>query len=334
MGAYMRSALSAFICGYLRLMIVALALAAGLATAQTYPTKPIRIVVPWPPGGGTDLVARTVAQKMNETLGQTAVVDNRAGANGIIGADLAAKAPADGYTVLITIASHAINPTLYPKLPYDTLADLAPVSLLAEYPFVITVHPSIPAKTIKEFIAIAKSRPGQLSYASSGNGSGPHLGMELFMNMAGISMVHVPYKGAGQAMTDLISGQVQVFLNNFLAGMSMIKAGKLRALAVTSAKRSAAASELPTVVEAGVPGYVVTGWYGMFVPAATPAPVVATLHAATVKALRSRDVSERLSNEAAEIVASTPPQFAEFLKAEIAKWAGVIRKANIRLEAF
>ena len=315
-------------------MIVALALAAGLATAQTDPTKPIRIVVPWPPGGGTDLVARTVAQKMNETLGQTAVVDNRAGANGIIGADLAAKAPADGYTVLITIASHAINPTLYPKLPYDTLADLAPLSLLAEYPFVITVHPSIPAKTIKEFIAIAKSRPGQLSYASSGNGSGPHLGMELFMNMAGISMVHVPYKGAGQAMTDLISGQVQVFLNNFLAGMPMIKAGKLRALAVTSAKRSAAASELPTVVEAGVPGYVVTGWYGMFVPAATPAPVVATLHAATVKALRSRDVSERLSNEAAEIVASTPPQFAEFLKAEIAKWAGVIRKANIRLEAF
>ena len=334
MGAYMRAALSAFISVHLRLMIVALALAAGLATAQTYPTKPIRIVVPWPPGGGTDLVARTVAQKINETLGQTAVVDNRAGANGIIGADLAAKAPADGYTVLITIASHAINPTLYPKLPYDTLADLAPLSLLAEYPFVITVHPSIPAKTIKEFIAIAKSRPGQLSYASSGNGSGPHLGMELFMNMAGISMVHVPYKGAGQAMTDLISGQVQVFLNNFLAGMPMIKAGKLRALAVTSAKRSAAASELPTVVEAGVPGYVVTGWYGMFVPAATPAPVVATLHAATVKALRSRDVSERLSNEAAEIVASTPPQFAEFLKAEIAKWAGVIRKANIRLEAF
>jgi tripartite-type tricarboxylate transporter receptor subunit TctC len=310
-----------------------MAIAAGVAAAQTYPTKPIRIVVPWPPGGGTDLVARTVAQKMNETLGQTAVVDNRAGANGIIGADLAAKAPADGYTVLITIASHAINPTLYPKLPYDTLADLAPVSLLAEYSFVITVHPSMPAKTIKEFIAIARSRPGQLSYASSGNGSGPHLGMELFMSMAGINMVHVPYKGAGQAMTDLVSGQVQVFLNNFLAGMPMIKAGKLRALAVTSGKRSSAAPELPTVVEAGVPGYVVTGWYGMFVPAATPAPVVATLHAATVKALRSKDVSERLSNEAAEIVASTPPQFAEFLKAEIAKWAGVIRKAKIRLEA-
>ena len=318
---------------YARLIVVALALVAGVAAAQNYPAKPIRIVVPFPPGGGTDLVARTVAQKMHETLGQTAVVDNRAGANGIIGADLVAKAPADGYTVMITIASHAINPTLYPKLPYDTLGDLAPVSLLAEYPFVITVHPSMPVKTIKEFVAFAKSRPGQLSFASSGNGSGPHLGMELFANMAGISMVHVPYKGAGQAMTDLVSGQVQVFLNNFLAGMPMIRAGKLRALAVTSNKRSIAAPELPTVVEAGVPGYVVTGWYGMFVPAATPAPVVATLHTATVKALRSKDVSERLSNEAAEIVASTPQQFAEFLKAEIAKWAGVIRKAKVRLEA-
>ena len=318
---------------YARLIVVALALVAGAVAAQNYPAKPIRIVVPFPPGGGTDLVARTVAQKMHETLGQTAVVDNRAGANGIIGADLVAKAPADGYTVMITIASHAINPTLYPKLPYDTLGDLAPVSLLAEYPFVITVHPSMPVKTIKEFVAFAKSRPGQLSFASSGNGSGPHLGMELFANMAGISMVHVPYKGAGQAMTDLVSGQVQVFLNNFLAGMPMIRAGKLRALAVTSNKRSIAAPELPTVVEAGVPGYVVTGWYGMFVPAATPAPVVATLHTATVKALRSKDVSERLSNEAAEIVASTPQQFAEFLKAEIAKWAGVIRKAKVRLEA-
>ena len=306
--------------------------AAGVA-AQTYPAKSVRIVVPFPPGGGTDVVARTVAQKMHETLGQTVVVDNRAGANGIIGTDLVAKAPADGYTVLVTIASHTINPTLYSKLPYDTLADLAPVSLLAEYPFVITVHPSVPAKTIKELIAFAKSRPGQLSYASSGNGSGPHLGMELFKSMAGIDMVHVPYKGAGQAMTDLISGQVQVFLNNFLAGMSMIKAGKLRALAVTSQKRAPVAPELPTVAEAGVPGYVVTGWYGMFVPAATPAPVVATLHAGAVKALRSQDVSARLSGEAAEIVGSSPREFADFLRAEITKWAGVIRKAKVRVEA-
>jgi tripartite-type tricarboxylate transporter receptor subunit TctC len=314
-------------------MIFALAMTAGMATAQTYPSKSIRIVVPWPPGGGTDVVARTVAQKMHETLGQPAIVDNRAGANGIIGADLVAKALADGYTVLITIASHTINPTLYSKLPYDTLADLAPVSLLAEYPFVITVHPSVPAKTIKELIAFAKSHPGQLSYASSGNGSGPHLGMELFKSMAGIDMVHVPYKGAGQAMTDLVSGQVQVFLNNFLAGMAMIRAGKLRALAVTSLKRSPVAPELPTVAEAGIPGYAVTGWYGMFVPAATPAPVVATLHAGVVKAIRSKEVSDRLSSEAAVIVGSTPREFADFLKAEIAKWAAVIKKANIRPES-
>ena len=313
------------------LLVVLAAVFSVAAFAQTYPTKPIRIVVPWPPGGGTDVVSRTIAQKMNETLGQPAIVDNRAGANGIIGADQVAKAPADGYTVLITIASHAINPTLYAKLPYDN-ADLLPVSLLAEYPFVITVHPSLPSKTLREFIAMAKARSGQLTYASSGNGSGPHLGMELFMSQAGINMVHVPYRGSGQAMTDLLSGQVQVFLNNFLAAMPMIKAGRLRPLAVTSRKRSPVAPELPTVIESGVPDYVVTGWYGMFVPAATPAPVVATLHAATVRALRSKEVSERLSGEAAEIVAGTPPQFAEFLKAEIAKWAGVIRKAKVKAE--
>jgi tripartite-type tricarboxylate transporter receptor subunit TctC len=315
-------------------LVAVLALAfAGTAAAQTFPSKAVRIVVPYPPGGGTDVVARTIAQKMNELLGQPAIVDNRAGANGIIGTDQVAKAPADGYTVLITIASHAINPTLYAKLPYDTLADLAPVSLLAEYPFVITVHPSIPARTLKEFIAFAKARPGQLAYASSGNGSGPHLGMELFKSMAGIDMIHVPYKGAGQAMTDLLSGQVPVFLNNFLAAMPMIRAGKLRALAVTGRQRSAAMPEMPTVVEAGVPGYIVTGWYGMFVPAATPAPVVGVLHAAAVKALKSKDVSERLSGEAAEIVASTPREFADFLKTEINKWAVVIRKAQVRLEA-
>ena len=307
---------------------------AAVAHAQSYPARPIRIVVPFPPGGGTDVVARTIAQKMNETLGQPVIVDNRAGANGIIGADLVAKAPADGYTVLINIASHAINATLYAKLPYDTLNDLAPVSLLAEYPFVITVHPSLPAKTLREFIAIAKARSGQLTYASSGNGSGPHLGMELFMSMAGINMIHVPYKGSGQAMTDLVSGQVQVFLNNFLAGMQMIKAGKLRALAVTSRNRSPAAPELPTVSEAGVPGYVVTGWYGMFVPAATPAAIVNTLNNGAVRALHSKDVNDRLTNEAAEIVASTPPQFGEFLKAEIAKWAGVIRKSKLRPETY
>ena len=304
------------------------------AFAQNYPTRPVRIVVPYPPGGGTDIVARTVAQKMTDSLGQPMVVDNRAGANGIIGTDQVAKSRPDGYTVLITIASHAINPRLYAKLPYDTNTDLLPVSLLAEYPFVITVHPSVPAKTIKEFIAFAKAHRNQLSYASSGVGSGPHLGMELFKTMTGIEMVHVPYKGAGAAMTDLVSGQVEVFLNNFLAGMPMIKAGKLRALAVTSVKRSSAMPALPTVAESGVPGFGVTGWYGVLVPAGTPAPVLNTLHDAVVKAVKSKDVSDRLSGEAAEPVGSTPQQFADYLRAEIDKWASVIKKAGVRAETY
>ena len=314
------------------ILAAALFAATSAAWTQSYPSRPVRVVVPYPPGGGTDLVARTIAQKMTETLGQPVVVDNRSGANGILGTDLVAKAKPDGYTVLVTIASHAINPTLYAKLPYDTATDLAPVSLLAEYPFVLTVHPTVPVKTAREFVAFVRARPHQLNYASSGNGSGPHLGMELLKTMAKLDMVHVPYKGAGQAMTDLISGQVEVFLNNFLAAGQMIKAGKLRALAVTGTKRSTAMPELPTFTEAAVPGYVVTGWYGMLVPAGTPPAVIAALQDGASKALKARDVNERLSNEAAEIVASTPPQFGAFIKAETDKWAGVIKKAGLKPE--
>ena len=299
-------------------------------SGQAYPNRPIRIVVPYPPGGGTDVVARTLAQKMNEVMGQPVIVDNRPGANGIIGSDAVAKAAPDGYTVLITLATHVINPALYAKLPYGP-DDHAPVTVLAEYPFVITVHPSLPAKNTREFIAFAKSRPGQLTFASSGNGSGPHLGMELFKSMTGIDVVHVPYKGAGQAMTDLLSGQVPIFLNNFIAGAQMIKAGRLRALAVTSRYRSGAAPDVPTVAESGVPGYVVTGWYAMMVPAATPAPVVRALHEGTVKALKSKEVSGRLSSEAAEIIANTPQEFAAFMKTESEKWTAVIRKAKVRI---
>ena len=302
----------------------------GVSHAQSYPAKPIRIVVPYPPGGGTDVIARTLAQKMTEVMGQQVLVDNRPGANGIIGSDAVAKAAPDGYTALITLATHVINPALYAKLPYGP-DDHAPVTVLAEYPFVITVHPSLPVKTVKEFIAFAKTRPGQLTFASSGNGSGPHLGMELFKSMAGIDLVHVPYKGAGQAMTDLLSGQVPIFLNNFLAGAQMIKAGRLRALAVTSGKRSGAAPDVPTVAESGMPGYAVTGWYGMMVPAATPAPILRTLHEGTFKALRSKEVSARLAGEAAEVIANTPQEFAAFLKAESEKWTAVIRKAKVRI---
>lgn len=312
-----------------------LLLLAGLAWActvgaQSYPVKPVRLVVPYPPAGGTDVIARTLAQKMTEGMGQQVLVDNRPGANAIIGTEVVAKAAPDGYTVLIAIATHAINPALYPKLPYRQ-EDFAPVTLLAEYPFVITVHPSLPVKSIREFIAFARARPGQLSYASSGNGSGPHLGMALFNGMAGIDLTHVPYKGAGQAMSDLLSGQVPVFLNNFLAGAQMIKAGRLRALAVTSRQRSSAAPQVPTVAESGLAGYVVTGWYGMMVPAATPAAVLRALHEGTVKALKSKEVSSRLAAEAADVVAKTPPEFAAFLKAESAKWTDVIRKAKVRV---
>jgi tripartite-type tricarboxylate transporter receptor subunit TctC len=306
----------------------------GPAFGQNYPNRPVRIVVPYPPGGGTDILARTLAQKLTELLGQPVVVDNRAGANGIIGTDQAAKAKPDGYTVLIAIATHAINPMLYAKLPYDTNTDLLPVSLLAEYPFVITVHPTVPAKTIREFIAFAKTHRNQLSYASSGVGSGPHLGMELFKTMTGIEMVHVPYKGSGAAMTDVVSGQVQVFLNNFLSGMPMIKSGKVRPLAVTSLKRSSAMPELPTVAESGVPGFAVTGWYGMLVPAGTPAPVLNTLHEAVVSAVKSKDIKDRLSGDAAEPVGSTPQEFADYLKTEIDKWTSVIKKAGVRAETY
>jgi tripartite-type tricarboxylate transporter receptor subunit TctC len=312
------------------ILIVAALASACTAAAQTYPVKPLRLVVPYPPAGGTDVLARTLAQKMTEVMGQQVLVDNRPGANAIIGTEVVAKAAPDGYTALIAIATHVINPALYAKLPYRQ-EDFVPVTLLAEYPFVITVHPSLPVKNVKEFIAFAKARPGQLAFASSGNGSGPHLGMALFNIMAGIELTHVPYKGAGQAMSDLLSGQVPVFLNNFLAGAQMIKAGRLRALAVTGSKRANAAPEIPTVAEAGVPGYAVTGWYGMLLPAATPPAAVRVLHEGTVNALRSNEVSSKLAAEAAEVVASTPQAYAAFLKAESAKWADVIRKARVRL---
>lgn len=299
-------------------------------SAQGFPSKPVRLVVPYPPAGGTDVIARTLAQKMAEVMGQQVLVDNRPGANAIIGTEVVARAAPDGYTALIAIATHVINPALYPKLPYRQ-DDFAPVTLLAEYPFVITVHPSLPVKTVKDFIAFAKARPGQLTFASSGNGSGPHLGMELFKSMAGIEVVHVPYKGAGQAMSDLLSGQVPVFLNNFLAGAQMIKAGRLRALAVTGRHRSSAAPQVPTVAESGLPGYVVTGWYGMMAPAATPVAVLRALHEGTVKALKSKEVSSRLAAEAADVSGNTPLEFAAFLKLESEKWTAVIRKAKVRL---
>jgi tripartite-type tricarboxylate transporter receptor subunit TctC len=314
-------------------LIVALAIVSSGAAAQaTYPTRAVRIVVPFPPGGGTDIISRTVAQKLSETWGQPVIVDNRAGANGIIGTDLGSKAKPDGYTLLVVIATHAINPALYRKLPYDTASDFVPVTLMAQYPFILTIHPSLPPKTVKELIALAKTRPGQLSYASSGNGSGPHLGFELFKSTAKIDVVHIPYKGAGPANIDLISGQVQLMFNNFLAAMPQIRAGKLRVLAVTSAKRSPVMPDLATMAEAGLPGFDVTGWYALLAPAGTPAAIVNKVQADVANALRVPALNERLSSEGAEPVGSTPQQFGTFLGAEIRKWGKVISDARVTPE--
>ena len=304
--------------------------AAHDAPAQSwYPARPVRMIIPFPPGGGTDLVARTLAQKLTETWGQPVIVDNRAGANGIIGTDLGAKSKPDGHTLLVVIATHAINPSLYRKLPYDTAADFAAVTLMAQYPFILTIHPSLPAKTVRELIALAKARPGQLSYASSGNGSGPHLGFELFKIMAKVDFVHVPYKGSGPANVDLISGQVQAMFNNFIAAIPHIKTGKLRVLAVTSAKRSQVMLELPTLAESGFPGFDVTGWYALLAPSGTPQAIVAKVQADVAGALRVPAVHTRLSSEGAEPVGSTPDEFEKFLAAEIRKWTKVIKDANV-----
>jgi tripartite-type tricarboxylate transporter receptor subunit TctC len=303
------------------------------AVAQVvYPNRAVRVVVPFPPGGGTDIISRTVAQRLSETWGQPVIIDNRGGANGIIGTDLGAKAKADGYTLLVVIATHAINPSLYRKLPYDTAADFAPITLMAQYPFILTIHPSLPAKTVREFIALAKTKPGQLSYASSGNGSGPHLGFELLKSVARIDVVHVPYKGAGPANVDLISGQVQAMFNNFLAAMPQIKAGRLRVLAVTSDKRSPVMPELPTLAESGLPGFDVTGWYALLAPAGTPREIVNKVQADVAGALRVPAVHSRLASEGAEPVGTTPDQFAKFLAAEIRKWGTVIRDAKVTPE--
>ena len=316
-----------------RLVLLAAAAGAGDAVAQaTYPARAVRLLVPYPPGGGTDITSRAVAQRLGEAWGQPVVVENRGGANGIIGTDLGAKARPDGYTLVVVIASYAINASLYRSLPYESVSDFAPVTLMARYPFILTATASLPVKSVKELIALAKARPGQLSYASSGNGSGPHLGFELFKTAAKIDVVHVPYKGAGPANIDLRSGQVQLMFNNFLAAMPLIKDGRLRVLAVTSEKRSQVMPALPTLAESGLPGFDVTGWYSLLAPAGTPPAIVARVQGDVAAALKVPAVHARLAGEGAEPVGSSPAEMGKFLAAEIRKWAGVIRAAGITPE--
>ncbi len=300
------------------------------ATAQNYPSGPIRIVVPFTPGGGTDILARMIAQKLNETWNQPVVVDNRPGASGTVGTALVAKAAGDGHTLLIMPAGYAGNPSLYKKLPYDQNRELAPVSWLASGPLTLVVHPSLPAKSIKELIAFARARPGEINFGSSGAGTLPHLSAELFNSMSGIRMVHIPYKGAGAAVTDVMAGRVPVYFMNILQSLSLIKAGKLRALGVTTPDRTPIAPEIPSIAEAGLKGFDMTNWYGMLAPVATPREVIVKLNAEVARALRIAELRNRLAEDGMTVVASTPEQFAEFLARETVKFSRVIEAAGIK----
>jgi tripartite-type tricarboxylate transporter receptor subunit TctC len=310
-----------------------LALGAAAAGAADYPDKPVRFVVGFPPGGPSDIVARLLGQKLAESWGQQVVIDNRPGAGGNIAAELVAKSAGDGYTLLLGNNSIlATNAALYSKLNFDPVKDFAPVILVASQPNILVVHPSLPVKSVKELIALAKARPGQLNYASSGSGAAAHLSGELFKAMAHVDMVHIPYKGAAPALNDVLAGQDQLMFATSLSVLPHIKSGRLRALAVTTAKRMKAMSELPTVAEAGVPGFEATTWHGVVVSAATPPALVARINADTAKILQLPDVRERFAVLGAEIIGGTPDDFAAYIKKEIPKWTKVVRDSGARAD--
>jgi tripartite-type tricarboxylate transporter receptor subunit TctC len=302
------------------------------AYAQGYPVKPIRIVVPAPPGGGTDILSRTLAQKLGERLGQQVIVDNRPGASGMIGTDVVAKAAPDGYTLLMAYTSHVINPGLQPKIPYDTLNDFAPVSMVGVIPSVLVLHPSVPVRSVKELIALAKAKPGALNYASAGSGSATHLSGVLFGSMAGVNIVHVPYKGGAPALNDVLGGHVSFMFANLAPTVPHLKSGRLRALAVTSAKRTSAMPELPTMAEAGLRGYEATAWFALLAPAKTPAAVIGKLNAEAVSILQLPDVKERLASQGADTMPGSPAELDRYIRAEIPKWTKVIRESGARAE--
>ena len=315
------------------LLFLLLWVAASAGYAQTYPTKAIRLIVPWPPTGTVDILGRTLGQKLSEQMGQPVVIDNRAGANGVIGSEAAAKAAPDGYTVLVeNITGHAINATLQSKMPFDSQRDFAHVSLLAEVPDGIVSLPSLPAKNVRELIALAKARPGNLTYASFGVGSSAHLAGELFKGMAGVDMLHVPYKGGAPAIADLLAGQVSIYIPVLPSVVQLVKANRLHLLAVTGARRSSAMPDVPTVSESGLPGFEATNWFGLMAPAGTPPAVVARLNAETAKAMQAPDLREKLSGLGFEIQVSTPQVFQALLKNETEKWAKVIKASGARAE--
>jgi tripartite-type tricarboxylate transporter receptor subunit TctC len=316
-------------CIYLALALGAASPAMAAGAPSDYPNKPVRVIVGLAPGGATDIIARGVAQKLTEGLGQSVVIDNRAGAAGNIGATLAAKSPADGYTALIVSSTYSINPSLYKQMPFDPVRDLEPVTLIASSPFLLLVHPSLAVKNVKELIALAKAKPRQLNYGSGGVGNSGHLAAELFASMAGVEFTHVPYKGAGPALIEAVGGHVQMVFASIVSGMPFAKNGKLTAIAVTTQKRSSAMPELPTVAESGISGYDFSSWYGLLVPAGTPKNVTARLNAEAVKALKSADLKERLATEGCEPVGSTPQEFAAHIKTEMARWAKVVKASGM-----
>ena len=302
------------------------------AWAQAYPSKPLRLIVPFPPGGVTDIVGRLLAQRLGESLGRQIVVDNRAGANGLIGAQAAAKSPADGYTLLMATATHAINATLAPSATFDLQRDLLPISLAASVPLLLAVHPSLPVKSVKDLVALARAQPGKLDFASGSTGSASHLAGEMLNTMAGIRMVHVPYKGGSLAIQDLIGGHVTVMFENMPSILPVVQSGRLRAIAVTGARRSPAAPHLPTMIESGWPAFEAGSWYGLFAPAGTPREIISRLNAEAVKTLRSAETQKLLAQQGAEPVGNSEAEFAEFIRTEIARWASVIRAANVKLD--
>jgi tripartite-type tricarboxylate transporter receptor subunit TctC len=314
-------------------VIIALAWFAALpADAQPDPSKPIRFIVPFPPGGGNDIVGRIVAQKLAEGFALTVVVDNRGGAGGTVGTEMAAKAPADGYTLLINDISLAVNATLFQKLPYDTLKDLAPVTLVGRQPNILVVHPSVPAKSMRELLALARAKPRQINYGSGGIGTASHLATELLKLMAKIDMVHVPYKGLGPALIDLMGGQIQVIISTMASALPQVRAGKLRPLAVTTAKRSDFFPQVPTMSEAGVRGYEFNTWYGLLVPAGTPQPIIDRLNKEMAKALDSAAVREQFASQGLEAEHTSPEEFGAYLKSEVEKWAKVVKASGAKPE--
>ena len=311
-------------------VLTGLALAASqLASAQPYPTRPVRMIVPFAPGGNTDIIARIVAPKMSESLGQQVVIDNRAGAGSVIGSELAARAPADGYVLLMVSAAHTINPAMAKKLPYDSVKDFTPISIVADVPTVFVIHPSLPVKTVKEFLALAKKNPGELHYSTAGRGTIGHLAGELLSSIAKINIVHVPYKGSGPSVIDLMAGHVQLQFASMPAVINYARAGRLRMIAQAGAKRSPAAPDTPTMLESGVPGFVLSSGFSVYGPANLPRPIVDRVYASVKAAVSNADVRNQLSGQGADPVGSTPEELDKFNRAEIEKWIKVARAAHI-----